>query len=461
MKSRVILLLLTVIAISGCVNYKPSFRQDAGFYQRLVTQEKEGVKVSVAGLSAQESKEAFGVNLAKKGILPLWFRIENNDSISYFFAQRSVAENYYADGEAAYISRIPAGVRWLQGKIPPRLTFFGWFFAPFDYFFVNPANKKIAAEFKAHAFPEGWIKPGETKEGFVFVPNELGSKEVHADLYGSDVRNGGETKKSYEFIVDIPGIKHDYRSKNFESLYPPEKITNIQDPAELKNVLEALPCCVTNKKGEGGGNGPRSGDPINLIVIGTLEEVLTSFTMAKWDETEIITFGTVWKMIGAFSAKKKYLYSPVSPLYLYGRSHDLALQKARDTIHERMHLRLWLSPIRFKGKPIWVGAVSRDIGIRWTTRSWNLMTHKIDPDFDASMTYVLMDLFYSWRIKTYDFVEGVPPSTPENPTRNLSDDFYFTKGKRLVVSASVPRNHDFPGRLGLGTYFEDKDVLKS
>ena len=36
----------------------------------------------------------------------------------------------------------------------------------------------------------------------------------------------------------------------------------------------------------------------------------------------------------------------MSDLYLFGRPQDLALQKARDNIHQRNHLRLWLSPMR-------------------------------------------------------------------------------------------------------------------
>ena len=34
-------------------------------------------------------------------------------------------------------------------------------------------------------------------------------------------------------------------------------------------------------------------------------------------------------------AGERYRYAPVSPLYLYGRPQDLALQRARDNIHQR------------------------------------------------------------------------------------------------------------------------------
>ena len=74
----------------------------------------------------------------------------------------------------------------------------------------------------------------------------------------------------------------------------------------------------------------------------------------------------------------------MSDLYLFGRPQDIALQKARDNIHQRNHLRLWLSPMRYHGKQVWVGQISRDIGSRLTIHSPTLTTHKIDPDVDEA-----------------------------------------------------------------------------
>ncbi len=82
----------------------------------------------------------------------------------------------------------------------------------------------------------------------------------------------------------------------------------------------------------------------------------------------------------------------MSALHVFGRSQDFALQKARQTINERLHLRLWLTPLRFQGKPVWIGQISRDIGVRFTPKTWNLTTHKIDPDVDDARDYLLDDL---------------------------------------------------------------------
>ena len=74
----------------------------------------------------------------------------------------------------------------------------------------------------------------------------------------------------------------------------------------------------------------------------------------------------------------EYRYSPVSSLYVFGRPQDIAFQKARENIHERNHLRLWMSRVTYQGLPVWIGQISRDIGVRFTTKT--ITTHKIDPE---------------------------------------------------------------------------------
>ena len=84
---------------------------------------------------------------------------------------------------------------------------------------------------------------------------------------------------------------------------------------------------------------------------------------------------TRWKTARAFLLGKEYRYSPVSPLHLFGRSQDIALQRIRSSINERLHLRLWLTPLRYEEHPVWVGQISRDIGVRFTTQEVNQMAN--------------------------------------------------------------------------------------
>jgi hypothetical protein len=130
------------------------------------------------------------------------------------------------------------------------------------------------------------------------------------------------------------------------------------------------------------------------------------------------------------------LTSPVSPLYVFGRKEDIALQKARSTINERVHARLWLTPYTFEGRRVWIGQVSRDIGVRLTDQTWNLTTHKIGPDVDFDRAYLLQDLLVSGFVEKYGYVDGVGAAPSSAPRTNLTGDPYYTDGLRAVVFLS-------------------------
>ena len=49
--------------------------------------------------------------------------------------------------------------------------------------------------------------------------------------------------------------------------------------------------------------------------------------------------------------------------------------------------------MRFEGKPVFVGQISRDIGVRFTTKTWPPVTHEIDPDIDEARNALIEDLF--------------------------------------------------------------------
>jgi LssY C-terminus len=124
-------------------------------------------------------------------------------------------------------------------------------------------------------------------------------------------------------------------------------------------------------------------------------------------------------------------------MYLFGRRQDLAFQKARGTIHQRNHMRLWLSPFTYEGKPVWVGQISRDIGVRLTWQSPFFTTHKIDPEVDESRDYLVEDVLASETLERLAYVKGVGSAPPAAPRPNLTADPYFTDGLRAVMFLSA------------------------
>ena len=173
------------------------------------------------------------------------------------------------------------------------------------------------------------------------------------------------------------------------------------------------------------------GDPLNLAFVGDVNDLYYAFMRAGWDETETIYGNSLFKTAASALSGERYRYSPVSALYVFGRAQDTAMQRARSSINERNHLRVWLTPLRHEGKPVWIGQISRDIGVHLTWRT--ITTHKIDPDVDETREFLLEDLAFSQAVKRFGHVGGTGAAPYEQPRGNLTGDPYFTDGRRVVM----------------------------
>jgi hypothetical protein len=405
------------------VPYEPR-PDERPFLGRLVTQADGGVSVSAAVLSAGESDRFFGVPLARKGIQPIWLRV-TSDAAPFRLRLAGIDPNYYPPLEAAYVNHFRIGRRLLEFGLLAFLFIHLLVLLPFKLWSARRANRRMNAYFQEHGIGWGTARPGAPLEGFVFTGLDEGTKQFTVKLIG---RSGAQ---EFRFNVPVPGLRVDHHSKALDAAEASADVVRCDD-AELRRRLEGLPRATTNRYGT------REGDPMNLVVVGPFETVLGGFG-ARWDETETISLRSCWRTLLAFTLGRRYRYSPVSSLYYDGRSQDFALQKARQTINERLHLRLWLTRLRYEGRPVWFGQVSRDIGVRFTLKTWNLTTHKVDPDVDDARDYVLDYLIEGGHVAKAGYVGGAQAAAKDAPRRNLTGDPYFTDGLRAVVVFSVAR----------------------
>jgi hypothetical protein len=414
------------------ITYEPDPRQ-ADFLARGPVEHDPRATVTVAVPGAAEARRFFGVDVAGRGIQPVFVRVENRSAEPLRLQMVTIDPRYFTPLEAAALC---------HHSFVRRLTAFGalgWLFlplllaAPLKLLTAWLANGRMDDFFREHGFPLGPIQPGAATEGFVFTTPDLGTKVVRVRLVAvrgieqsfaraaaadADGRpgNAADTEPAVElvFAVTVPGIAADYAGRDFARLLPPGGAEDCP-VATLVARLEALPAATRNATES------RAGDPVNLVVIGRFETLLGSFA-ARWDESETLSAATCWKTAWAFVSGTNYRYSPVSALHLFGREQDIALQRTRGSIDERLHLRLWLAPLEFDGLPVWVGQVSRDIGVRFTTRAWNLTTHRIDPDVDEARDYVFEDLVLAGRVAAAGYVGGVGACPRDAPARNLTGD---------------------------------------
>ena len=84
------------------------------------------------------------------------------------------------------------------------------------------------------------------------------------------------------------------------------------------------------------------GDPVNLVLTGTLQQLRSAFATAGWSEADRLGLASSWRMIGAFVLNSPYPTAPFSTLYLFGRGQDIGFQKAiDDSPRKRHHIRFW------------------------------------------------------------------------------------------------------------------------
>src|SRR4051794_23367639 len=85
------------------VKYSPR-PQQRPFVGSALRAELENVTVTISALNARQSREFFGVPMARRGVQPLWLRIENRGSTRCRLHLISIDPNYYSPHEAAAVN---------------------------------------------------------------------------------------------------------------------------------------------------------------------------------------------------------------------------------------------------------------------------------------------------------------------------------------------------------------------
>lgn len=379
---------LSALLAAGCAS-APPVPESLDFYARAETKTDQGVRTTAVVLSPAETAHYFGLPLADKGIQPVWLQIENNEAHSFVLMLLSLDPDYFAPSEVAWMS----GARTDQALARETNTFF-----------------------KRHV--PVLIPPHSTVSGYVYTHLDPGAKAFTIELFGP------REQRAFDFVQLVPGFEADFTRIDFQHLYPETDVEEL-DLDGLRDYLESLPCCVL------GGDRKTPGDPLNLVFVGKGANVFAALVRQGWDLTETTRGDTAWKTFLSSVFRSTYRTSPISPLYLFERPQDIALQKARATVDERNHMRLWRAPVTLLGEEVWVGQISRDIGVKLSSRTF--VTHKIDPVVDEARLYVTLDTASSQALCAVGYVSGVGHSDADAPRYNYTRDPYYTDGFRVVL----------------------------
>lgn len=410
-----------LVSLTGCVSTNPDPISESVLLRRSQTRNAGAVSVSLTALSPQESRQLLGFDADAAGIQPVWIKVVNREPVRWFLPPIVIDNDYFSPLEVA-----AKGHRWFSGN----------------------ANRRLDTYLARLELPDYVPAKGQTS-GYVFTTVDEGVKFASVELIGS----GDQAPvRRFSFFAEVPGHTHDFQTVQWDRLYPSSKRRDLSLAAFERWLERDVPCCAL------GGDRQTPGDPLNVVLVGSRDTVFHRLATRGWDVTQTLSITSAWRTLLSAIYGWTYRYSPVSPLYVFDRPQDIALQKGRNDVHQRNHMRLWLAPITVLGQPVWIGQISRDIGVRLTRRT--ITTHRIDPAVDETRWYLLQDLFYSDGLDRFGFVEGVGASSPKQPRVNYTGDPYVTDGRRAVFWLTNPSNTPFvywshsprPSRLGDGSH---------
>jgi hypothetical protein len=360
--------------MNACATFKPPAAiNEAPIQGRAQTKEANGVRVSTALVSDEEARSVFEIDLSKKEVQALWLGIENNTDRPLLLLPTAIDPDYYAPLEVAF---------------------------GFHKSFATASNKALDEHLLKLNFPvRSLILPGTQASGYVFIGWSERMKALDIDLLGDDFN------QNFTFFAPNPNSTRSGEIlEKVDTLYSAAELQKVDNENELRRILEQLPCCVSIENG-----GPEA-EPLNIVLIGAIDDWTTAFI------------------------RRGYYIHMLTPRYALGRRQDLAGKKlSRGYTKGQPHtIRIWLTPIVYQGKPVWVGQTGSRRGGRFAEKAPSEVTLPLDPYVDEARNDLTQDLAYSQALIKIGYVKGSGRPRPVE-TQDLPDTFYYrTDGLRAV-----------------------------
>lgn len=375
-----VLLLMLDLVISGCATWQQPETFDVSVLRaRAETETVSGIRLSAAVLSSAESQQMFGAKVNQNGIQPVWIEIENSTDQALWVMRSGTDPDLFS----------PLEVAWTFHKT-----------------FAADTNASIDEHFDALSF-QNPILPGETRSGILYTNPHHKTRLLIIDILGQ-----GEL---FPFTL-FPRVPDDVtdesrREDNARKLIEaaPE---NYQQADEFRAALERLPCCATNA------DGSRAGDPVNVVLVGTLEDAAAA-VIRRGFRTDI-------KAVD-------------NEQHLFNRKPDFVVRKVGQSAAPANWLRIWVAPLRYKGKPVFLVQAGRPLGWRFTEvedeDEWEEqdLELKLNPSIDEVRDLLIEDLLYSGGLAKLAFVTGVGATEAGEYRSSLGGNRYQTDGLRAVM----------------------------
>ncbi|HLV85585.1 MAG TPA: LssY C-terminal domain-containing protein [Candidatus Sulfotelmatobacter sp.] len=250
------------------------------------------------------------------------------------------------------------------------------------------------------------------------------SKEYDAPVGGRLFLGINQSEKDTEVATGSFQVKIEVLAEGTGDAAAVGGPTESRIPGITNELLDKIPRRVSDPS-----NNP--GDMVNVLIIGTQDQVVQAFTTGGWVQVDKSVRNTAMNAIMESLEKKDYLTMPMSTLYLFGRAQDYGFAHAEPVkvAMSRNHLRVWKSEYSVDGRPVWCIAATHDIGFERDQRN-NGVTHKIDPAIDGEREYVNGTLSGTGLVVQRDHVT---PTDPLTTAKTATGGEFHSDGRILVL----------------------------
>jgi hypothetical protein len=182
--------------------------------------------------------------------------------------------------------------------------------------------------------------------------------------------------------------------------------------ASLSPVIASLPLRTETRRTN------RPADLINMLFVGSREELSAAFTAAGWTEARPASFGSGFMSALGVAQGRGDRSTPMSRLLLNDAPADMSWQKGFNDVTKRHHIRLWMQSQTWDGEIVWAGAATRDVDFTYL-RGGMLMTHTIEERVDRERDKIAYDLAFTSCADVLDWWER--PDLPLSTTNAIGD----------------------------------------
>jgi hypothetical protein len=193
------------------------------------------------------------------------------------------------------------------------------------------------------------------------------------------------------------------------------------DVSELSETIKLLPPQALD--GEG-----RQGDMINMMFLAKEDDLKLTFARAGWIKPDKSIPHIVWRLMWQ---RTHYTKLPMYSLYVFGRVQDYSfvMPDPNSIVAQRHHLRIWKTGGEVDGVPLWAGAATHDVSIKFVKHTFHIF-HRIDPNVDAERDFIAANLSHTRQFTREEYMSCAKPVfSAENATGQK----YYSDSRMLVM----------------------------